>query len=181
MRILQVGSLHCALYVLPDDEYAIRGMSCPPLDERFVVGRLVSDFPINLRHQIVHPALFHPEEDVGIEVVIVLQARRVAAWDGGARFCVVVDAERRDAEFYPGFHVVNAVVEGLDEDIDIVAPPVLHVGKTIVVAAEGFLVGNFLARSRVGVEVVVNVEAVHIVAAHDVGSHAAGVFAAIVP
>ena len=47
-------------------------MLCPPLHERFIVGYLVSDFPVELRYGIVYPSLVYPEEDIGIEVIVVL-------------------------------------------------------------------------------------------------------------
>ena len=56
----------------------------------------------------------------------------------------------------------------LDEDVDIVASPVTNRSKAIGGICVELLIGNDLTGSRVGVEVIIHVDAVYIIAADDV-------------
>ena len=67
-------------------------MLIPPGYERLVIGSTIAYLPINLRHAVVNEAIVHPEEHIGIEVVVVLQAEGVGTDWGIAP--VAIDAER---------------------------------------------------------------------------------------
>ena len=69
-----VNSLNGALDVLTDEEWALTAIVVPPIDEHFIVCCLGSQIPIDLGYVVVYPTLFHPIDDVGIEVVVVLCA-----------------------------------------------------------------------------------------------------------
>ena len=67
----ELASLHGAPYVLPDVELRRTGeLLGPPGDEDVVVGDLVAAVPVDLRHDVVYPALVRPVEDVGREVIV---------------------------------------------------------------------------------------------------------------
>lgn len=74
--VLFVGSAHSAFHVLSDDERTSSGKAAPPLDEFLVVGRAVTNFPIELGHGIIHPTFVNPVKHIGIKVVVVLQSGR---------------------------------------------------------------------------------------------------------
>ena len=75
--IHRVWILGCALDVLADIERTVASILVPPLDKGLVIGCPVTNLPINLRHAIVDEAIVHPEEHIGIEVVVVLQTEGV--------------------------------------------------------------------------------------------------------
>ena len=90
--IHRVGILGGALDVLADIERSVARIFVPPLDKGLVIGSLVAYLPINLRHAVVNEAIVHPEEHIGIEVVVVLQSEGVGTDWGVAP--VAIDAER---------------------------------------------------------------------------------------
>ena len=67
----------------------------------------------------------------------------------------------------------------VDEQIDVVAPPVSLIGKIFSIAGEGSVVVKLYSGLGIGVEVIVNVDAVHVVARHDVRHHQADVLPAL--
>ena len=171
LRIVQVGGLHRALNVLADIQWALAAILVPPFYQRLIVGGLVAYFPVDLRHTVVHPSFLHPQQDVGIEVVVVLQSVGVAADVGAA--LVAVDSEWRHAHFHPGLHRPHRVVQLLDEQVHVVAPPVADVLESSWIALKVLLVGNLLSGNGVGVEVVVVVESVNVVAPQYVAAYVA--------
>ena len=162
----QVAMLHGSLHVLADVERTLAGIVVPPSDERFVVGGLVAHFPVELRYAIVEPPLLDPQKHVGIQVVVVLKSAGVAP--DGRTSPIAVDAKRRDAHLDPRLDVMHGLVHLLDKRADVVASPVVYIGKAVVVGVELPAVGNAHARHGVGVEVVVDVQSVDIVSGHDV-------------
>ncbi len=74
LGILWVRVLHRAQYIFADIQRTVGGITIPPPYQLLVVGSLVPYLPIELRHAIVHPAIVHPFEYVGVKVVIILQA-----------------------------------------------------------------------------------------------------------
>ena len=59
--------------------FLLRNVLAPPLSELGVVGDLVPDVPVDLRDDVVYPALLYPVQDVGMEVIVGLQSRGLAA------------------------------------------------------------------------------------------------------
>ena len=58
----------------------LRGVLAPPVRELSVVGSLMTDIPVDLRDDVVDPALTHPVQDVSVQVIVGLQARGLAAF-----------------------------------------------------------------------------------------------------
>ena len=54
-------------------------MVVPPLVEREIGSGFVLKFPVELRNHIVDPAVFRPQEHVGIERIVVLETIGVGA------------------------------------------------------------------------------------------------------
>ena len=63
----------------------------PPEHQLSVVSYLMSHIPVDLRHHIVHQPLPVPEEDIGVEIVIVLQTTGLGSDRMGS--LISVDAE----------------------------------------------------------------------------------------
>ena len=80
--LLELTAVHRASSVLADVELCLllRGVLAPPVRELSVVGSLMTDIPVDLRDDVVDPALTHPVQDVCIQVIISLQARGLAAF-----------------------------------------------------------------------------------------------------
>ena len=89
----------------------------------------------------------------------------------------MINAEGRHAEFHPRLHGVDAVAEHLDKSIDIVAPPIVDVGNAVAMRGIGLGIGNSQAGYGIRIEVIVDMQSVHIVAAHDVGGDGTDIFA----
>ena len=176
----EVAVLCGAVDILADGEGTGSGVLRPPAAETVVVGCGMSNLPIDLRHGVVHPTLVNPVDDIGVEVVIVLQTAGVRSGDGAAVLLVVVDAEGTDAELHPGLCLVDGTMEHLDEEVYVVASPVAAVADAVVVFLERGIVGDGLSGYGVGVEVVVDMEAVNIVATDDVLHHLTDVLAVLV-
>ena len=68
----------------------------PPEHQLSVVSYLMSHIPVDLRLHIVHQPLPVPEEDIGVEIVIVLQTTGLGSDRMGS--LISVDAEGTDAE-----------------------------------------------------------------------------------
>ena len=175
--VLWVGILHGALYVLANKEGTTRGMPVPPFNQRGVVGCLVAYLPIDLGHAVVEPAVVDPQQHVGIEVVVVLQTVGLTAY--GRILGITVDAEGRDAHLDPGFSLMDGLVELLDEEVDVVAAPVTTVAYAIVVGVILGIVGDGLTGCGIGIEIVVHVDAIHVVTADDVLGYSTDIVAVL--
>ena len=104
--IAGIGVFHRTFHVLADEKRTIGSIAVPPGDERLIVGSSVSYLPVDLRHAIVNPALVHPKQHISIEVVIVLQAGRLASHLRITLF-VAINAEWRHTEFHPRLHFLD--------------------------------------------------------------------------
>ena len=175
--VLGVGVLHGVRHRLADEERTPLAMLGPPVDELGIVGHGMANLPVDLRDVIVYPAFARPEQDVGIEVVVVLQAARPAA-QRVARL-VAVDAEGRHAELDPRFQPPYRFMDFADEQVDVATPPVADVVEAAAIAGEAGRVGKLHAFRGIGIEVIVHVDGVDVVARHDVAHHLADVVAAL--
>ena len=169
--------LHRALHVLADEERRLGQIGVPPAYQLVIVSGLVAYLPVYLGHAVVHPSLTVPQQDVSIQVVVVLQAVRAAALR--VALLVTVDAKGRDAHLDPRLHVVHGLVQLLDKEVDVLAPPVATVGNALVIGTVLGIVGNLHAWHRIGIEIVVNVQAVDVVAPHNVAHNLADVVPAL--
>ena len=171
-----VGLIHGALGVLADVEVDAVGVVVPPLHELAAGSLGVIQLPVELRGDVVDPLVLCPQQHVGVEGIVVLQAVAV----GAARIGLLVapDAEGRDAEAHPRLGRLDGGVEFLDEQVHVVASPVVFRHSVAVLGVCG-LVGYILTCHRVWVEIVVDVYGVDVVTAHDVAHHALYVLAVL--
>ena len=73
VMIARIGGVHRALGVLPDIELGfVADGGVPPFGQMAAWSGFKVEAPVELRHHIVHPSLVGPEEDVGVEVVVIL-------------------------------------------------------------------------------------------------------------
>ena len=74
LRIGRIGKLSGTLDILTYIKRTVAGILVPPLDEGLVISCLVTYLPINLRHTVIDEAIVYPEENIGIEIIVVLKA-----------------------------------------------------------------------------------------------------------
>ena len=151
-------------------------MLCPPLHQSFIVGSRMSYLPVHLRYVIINPAFACPQKYVGIQIIIILQtvcgaAQRVAA-------LIAVDTERTHAELHPGFQSADRLMYFLNENIHITAAPVRLIAETATIACKAGIIREILSLDRIGIEIIVHVNGIHIIARHDVGYHLTDMIAA---
>ena len=107
-----------------------------------------------------------PEQYIGIKVVVAgiagVGSRSFRVFGG-----ISPHAEGADAEPDPGFCVANGLVDGLNEGIDLITPPVMYIRESFWVIGKQFLVGQNGSLFGVGVEVVIEVDAIYIVFTDD--------------
>ena len=125
-------------------------------------------FPIYLWNTIVDPPFVYPKEDIGIEVVVTLKATRFATILPSTG--ITVYTERRYTEFDPRLNVTHSAVELVYKVIHILSSPsrlacLPATGKPLVVV-------KLLTAGRIGVEVVVYVQAVYIVTSENIPYYA---------
>ena len=82
---------HGALHVFANDKRTGTGIMAPPSYECVVVSSFIAYLPVDLWYAIVQPAVVYPEQNVGIQVIIVLQSAGVAAY--AVRALVAIDAK----------------------------------------------------------------------------------------
>ena len=92
LRITLVRSLSRTFHVLTDDERTSRCILVPPLDKGVIISSTITNLPVDLRHAVVEPAIIHPHQHVGIEIVVILCTVGVTANIGVVP--VAIDAER---------------------------------------------------------------------------------------
>ena len=168
--VARIGHVHGALHVLTDVKVAVMDIVVPPLHQLAARRGLRVQIPVELRHDIVHPSLAVPQQHIGVEAVVVLQTAALRSARVGR--LVAPDAERTDAETHPGLLLFDGIVKLLDQLVHILPTPVaaVHAVAEFTVAR---IVGYRFARGRVGVEVIVDMNAVHIVALQNVAHHLA--------
>ena len=176
-RILQIGILNGSLHILANHQRTCASMLVPPLDEGLVIGSLMTYLPINLGHAVVEPAIVHPQQDVGIEIVVILGAVGVTTNLGTT--LVAIDAEGRDTHLDPRLDAMNGLIELLHEEVHIITTPVVDILDTIGVATELKRIGNSHTLHRIGIEIIVHVDAIDIVARDDILGHLADVVASL--
>ena len=168
-----VGLGHRAVHVLPDDEGAMPGMLAPPSYQGVIISRRMPYFPIDLRDVVVHPSFIHPLQHIGIQVVIVLQAVRVAAVFR-VTFQVAIDAKRRHAKLHPRFDGMDALVHLADKLVHVLPPPVVAIHSPSV-ARIGLVIRDAQSAFGIRIEVIIDVDAVHIITQQDVCHHVADI------
>ena len=143
----------------------------PPMYQLVIVGSLVAYLPVELGHTIVHPALLVPQQDISIQLIVVLQTIGTASV--GVALLVTIDAERRNAHLDPRLDVMDGTIELFHKEVDIMAPPVTDVLVAPIVSLEECRIRYVNTSSRIGIEIVVDMQSVNIVACQDVTDHLA--------
>ena len=149
-------------------DVAILVVHLDPVVEKDGIGlRGLLDWPVELGREVVAPALFEPLFGVGVELGVLVDSGFDAFGDAGA-----IDAEGGDSELDVALLALDFFVELLDEVVDVFASPVIFVEALAVLGVAGG-VGEIdlllvFVENWVGVEVVVDVDAVDVVALDDV-------------
>ena len=81
---------------------------------------------------------------------------------------IPVNSKGRYTEFDPRFHSMNGFAKLLYKHIDIVATPVLNATEATSIEAKLFQIRNALSRSRIRIEVIVDMQTVHIVSLQNI-------------
>ena len=167
--------LHGTFHILTDNERTGSSILVPPPDKCIIISGLITDFPIDLGHTIVKPAVIHPQQHIGIKVVIILQTIGIAAnW----RIALVtIDAKGRDTDFHPRLGLMDRLIELFNKEVHVIATPVALVLDTVGVILKEFIVRNTLPLNRIGIEVIIHMDTIHIVAAHDITGYLADIVA----
>ena len=84
----------------------------------------------------------------------------------GRGFLVAVNTKRRHSKLHPRLYRHNGVVELLHKTVHVVAAPVANIADAVGMITEKICVGNILASHRIGIEIIIDMQSVHIVAAH---------------
>ena len=111
----------------------------PPACDRPIAGDLEAPRPVDLRGDIVDPALADPQSRIGVEVVVCLDSG-ASLGPRGIGAGVAPDRERRDPEVHPGLDGVDSVMQALDERVDIRSAPVALRGVVSAIGLEGLAV-----------------------------------------
>ena len=173
--VLRVCLLHGALHILTDEHRAVATIVIPPMAKHLVIGCFGAEIPIDLRNGVIYPSLFLPQHDVGIKVVVVLRSiRGTSAFRILLLGIISIYTKRRNAKFHPRLHLTNQLVEFLDELVHIVAPPIAYILKSTWVCLEEFRIGNGFTSHRIRIEIIVHVDAIHVVALQNILHHHAG-------
>ena len=102
VRILQIGIFNCALYILANNQRTCCCMLAPPLNKCGVISSLMTNLPIELRHAVIHPTVVYPQQDIGIQIVVVLSSVGIATY--WRTLFVSIDSKWRDTNLYPRFY-----------------------------------------------------------------------------
>jgi len=141
-------------------------MRSPPLHQCLIVGRLMTDFPVNLRNIIINPAFTRPKQNISIQIVIILQA--IGITSQRVTFLITIDSERTDSELYPRLHPPNGFVQFLNQHIHITTSPVRLVSKASAITGKTCVIGKIDSLNRIRIEIVIHVDSVHIIAGHNI-------------
>ena len=164
--------------VVAGPEMALQGVLLhPPSQQLLVTLAFLVDGPVELGCEVVHPAGLQPLPRIGIQFFEGIEPLHVF---GIAR---PPDAEGTDTELHPGLGAGHGTPERVDEQVDILPPPVVARERTTLgsVALPAAIVGKgdglAAAALGIGIEVVVEVDAIDVIALHDVEHHADGALA----
>src|SRR5262249_11674652 len=148
----------------------------PPRQQPRVALLLLADRPVQLRAEVIGPGLAQPEPGVGVQLGVLVEAgdaRRVAR---------PPDAERADAHLHPRLGRLHPAVWPAHEAVDRRTPPIAPArpASPLAVLLPGAVVGEgdrlaVLAFFLIGVEIVVDVDAIDVVAADHVEHDGQGV------
>ena len=132
------------------------------MSEGVVVSSTIAYMPIELRADIVNPSFADPEQNIGIEVVVVSESCRGSATDRVS--CVIApDTERRDTELDPRLGGSDSLRDVADSHIDVVASPFSDVSKASRMCFKASFVGQRESRFGIWVEIVIHMDGIYVV------------------
>ena len=138
----------------------------PPTYQRIVIGCLMTDFPINLRDVVIHPTVVHPQQHIGIQVVVILQTVCLASVR--VAFLIAIDTEWRYPKLHPRLAGTYSLMNFLDQYVHVVASPIGLVGITSTVLGKADVIRKVFTRIWVWIEIVVHVDSIYIVSANNI-------------
>ena len=149
------------------------GYLAPPSAELAIVVGGVSECPVDLRRNVVEVVAAEPCERVGEDAGIL----PVGAWawryaifgcHGGAGGG---SSGRAYAETHIGLGGLNHGIHGLDHAVDVVAPPVAEIHARFGRLPLGVVGGGVVGGYAVGVEIVVEEQAIDVVIGDNLFAH----------
>src|SRR5690606_38792622 len=149
----------------------------PPQYQVVVGCTAMTEGKIDLRHDVVDPAFFQPL--AAVCKLIIVGSAPVGIGPPEILIQVFPDAEGADPEFATWFFAVDAVLELADKQVHVFAAPVIQTHSPWRMPAKKRGVRNVFAPDRIGVKVVVEVDAVYIVVPDYVHDHLYNVFAGL--
>ena len=153
----------------------LRVLAKPVVQQRHKSLLLLIDGPVQLRHQVIDPTGLQPALHICVKLVIL--AETLNARGPQIRS---TNAKRADTKAHPRFDLVNAGVQALHQRIHIAAPPIVprRLATDLYVALPGALVrevqlslGVVGLRHRVGVKVVIQMDAIHVITLEHIQYH----------
>ncbi|OAV73558.1 hypothetical protein Barb7_02953 [Bacteroidales bacterium Barb7] len=108
-------------------------------------------------------------QDIGVEVIVVLQTVGLAARTVRRTLFIAVNAKRTDAEAHPGLCQQNGTLQFTHQQVYILPPPIasplLGISAGDTVTAETCIIGERIPRRRIGIEIIIHVNGIHVIAA----------------
>ena len=141
--------------------------SLPPIEQHRKTLLLRLDGPIELRRKVIHPAVRQPFARISVKFGVSVESfdlRRISR---------APDAERADAEFHPRLRRLDGLIDAADESVHVLAPPVVAAQfpptpNFFQLASSGKSSSLPPSDSLYGIEIIVEVNAIHVVALDDV-------------
>ena len=175
--VCQVRVFHGTFHILSDIQWRTRQMAIPPVNQLVIVGSLITNLPIQLGHAVVHPAIGIPKKNVGIQLVIILQTIGLATV--GIAFLITINAKGRNAELHPRLGGMDGFVNLLNKHVNIIATPIITILHTIGRRTILRFIWNFDTCDRIGIEIVIDMQAIDIVAFYDILDNIADIVATL--
>ena len=127
----------------------------------------MTNLPIDLRNVVINPALFHPMQHIGIEVIVVLQAVGVTTRSIRRALLVAIDTKRTDAKTYPRLGQQNCPTQLTDQRVHVLTTPIafgrLCISLWHTILTETSFIGEGSATRWIGIEIVIHVDRIHVI------------------
>ena len=133
--------------------------------------------PIYLRNVIVYPTFVHPQQDIGIQIIVILQSSSFATF----RRCslVTIYSERRNTELYPRLALTNCLMKFFDKYIYIVSSPLISVGKSTTICSEAYVIRKIFSRIRIRIEIIIHMNGIYVISVYDVAHNLAYILSVV--
>src|SRR5674476_1191191 len=170
----QSGACRGAARVVSRPDVApVHVLAEPPAKQHRIALRRLRDGPVELRCEVIDPPLAQPLPGVAVELLVGIEAFDLLGISRSP------DAERTDAHLHPRFDRLRALVYLLDQRVYAVPAPVVARKPATLLCICGVArrIGErncdaVLSDLGVRIEVVVDVDAIHVVTLHDVEHYA---------